>query len=114
LPVIEALGSVTVICTDKTGTLTKNELSASDIVTAEKHFHVNGVGDAPEGSILFEQKEIVLEEYPALHAMTHAAALNNDATLRLVKGVWEMNGDPTEGALMAFALKAGHEQVALK
>lgn len=109
LPVIEALGSVTVICTDKTGTLTRNELSVTDIVTAEKIFDVTGVGYSPEGRILFETQEISLAEHPTVCDMGSAAMLNNDATLKFKKGVWEINGDPTEGALMAFAHKAGHE-----
>lgn len=109
LPVIEALGSVTVICTDKTGTLTRNELAVTNIVTAEKVFYVTGVGYSPEGKILFDNQEIALAEYPTVSDMGSAAMLNNDATLKLKKGVWEINGDPTEGALMAFARKAGHE-----
>lgn len=108
LQVIEALGSVTVICTDKTGTLTKNELAVTDIVTAEHSFCVTGVGYSPEGRILFEDKDITLAEYPTVCDMGCAALLNNDAVLKLKKGVWELNGDPTEGALMAFAYKAGH------
>lgn len=110
LPVIEALGSVTVICTDKTGTLTKNELAVTDIVTAERSFCITGVGYSPEGRILFKDKEIMLAEYPTIRDIGCAALLNNDATLKLKKGVWELNGDPTEGALMAFARKAGHEE----
>lgn len=114
LPVIEALGSVTVICTDKTGTLTKNELAVTDIVTAEHSFCVTGVGYAPEGRILFEDKEITLAQQPTVSDMGSAALLNNDATLKLRKGIWELNGDPTEGALMAFAHKAGHEPQAMR
>jgi magnesium-transporting ATPase (P-type) len=108
LPVIEALGSVTVICTDKTGTLTKNELAVTDIVTATHCFSVTGAGYAPDGRILFDNKEIELAMHPTLHDMSKAALLNNDATLSFKKGVWELNGDPTEGALITFARKAGH------
>ncbi len=114
LPVIEALGSVTVICTDKTGTLTRNELAVTDIVTAEKAFCVTGIGYSPEGKILFDNQEIALAEHPTVCDMGCAAMLNNDATLKFKKGVWEINGDPTEGALMAFARKAGHEVEALQ
>ena len=109
LPVIETLGSVTVICTDKTGTLTKNELAVTDIVTTGKALCVTGVGYSPEGAILFDNKEIELAEHPIVCDIGCAAILNNDATLKLRKGVWELNGDPTEGALLAFASKAGHE-----
>ncbi|MDX2094451.1 MAG: HAD-IC family P-type ATPase [Alphaproteobacteria bacterium] len=110
LPVIESLGSVTVICTDKTGTLTKNELAVTDIVTAERQFSVSGVGYAPDGSIWLENQEIVLAAHPTVGEMGCAALLNNDAALTLKKGVWELNGDPTEGALMAFARKAGQQE----
>lgn len=112
LPAIEALGSATVICTDKTGTLTKNELAVTDIVTHDKTFRVTGVGYAPEGSILFNEQVVELAEHPVLGSMGRAALLNNDAVLKQKKGVWELNGDPTEGALMTFALKAGHEREA--
>jgi len=114
LPVIETLGSVTVICTDKTGTLTKNELAVTDIITAEKAFRVTGVGYSPEGAILFDNQEIELAEHPTLCDIGSAALLNNDATLKLHKGIWELNGDPTEGALLAFASKAGHETQTLE
>lgn len=109
LPVIEALGSVTVICTDKTGTLTRNEMAVTDIITAEKAFSVTGVGYSPEGKILFDNQEIVLAENPTICDIGSAAMLNNDAILKAQKGVWEINGDPTEGALMAFAYKTGKE-----
>ena len=110
LPVIEALGSVTVICTDKTGTLTKNELAVTDIVTAEHSFNVKGAGYSPEGNILLHEEEITLAEHPTVHDMGLAAMLNNDSVLTLKANSWELNGDPTEGALMAFACKTGQEQ----
>ena len=97
LPAIESLGSVNVICTDKTGTLTRNELSVSEIITAEHHFQVTGAGYAPEGDILFEDKQIELQDYPVLSAITQAAVLNNDARLHSTLGVWALNGEPTEG-----------------
>lgn len=109
LPVIEALGSATVICTDKTGTLTRNELMVTDIITAKHAFSVTGIGYAPEGKILFDRQEIELREHPILSEIGCAAMLNNDASLTLKKGIWELNGDPTEGALMAFAQKAGQD-----
>lgn len=109
LPVVEALGGATVICTDKTGTLTRNELAVTDIITSAHAFTVTGVGYSPEGAILFEQQEIAMEEHPALADIGRAAMLNNDATLKIIKGVWELNGDPTEGALLSFAHKAGYE-----
>lgn len=108
LPVIEALGNTTVICTDKTGTLTRNELTVMHLVTAGHNFTVTGVGYMPEGKFMLDGKEIEITEDSVGHAMLHGAALNNDAVLNCKEGIWELNGDPTEGALMTMALKAGH------
>ena len=110
LPVVETLGNTTVICTDKTGTLTHNELVVAHAVTAEHAFTVSGVGYTPEGKFFHQDKEITLGDYPAAAGMLHGAMLNNDAALQLVEGEWVLHGDPTEGALMAFALKAGHSR----
>lgn len=114
LPAIESLGSVNVICTDKTGTLTRNELSVSEVITAEHRFQVTGAGYAPEGDILFQAQQIQMLEYPVLSAITRAAALNNDARLHATMGLWELNGEPTEGALLSCAIKAGHNQDELR
>lgn len=110
LPVVETLGCTTVICTDKTGTLTHNELVVAHVVTAEHTFSVSGVGYAPEGKFFHQDKEITLKDYPAAVGMLHGAMLNNDAALQFIGGEWVLHGDPTEGALMAFALKAGHSR----
>ena len=114
LPIIESLGSVTVICTDKTGTLTRNELAITDIVTAEKSFSVTGAGYSPEGKILFNNQEIELTEHPTIGEIGCASVLNNDATIKLRRGIWEIDGDPTEGALIAFAQKVGCDQELLQ
>ena len=114
LNIIESLGNVNVICTDKTGTLTCNELAVTDIITSEHSFQVSGIGYDPEGAIFFNDKEISLAEYPAIFDIAHGAVLNNDASLILKEGIWEMCGDPTEGALMAFAYKAGQKPEIIK
>ncbi len=107
LPVIEALGSATVICTDKTGTLTKNQLTVTDAITREGLFQVAGTGYAPEGGVTQDGRETKAAAHPALSAMGQGALLNNDAALVKINDTWDMNGDPTEGALLAFAFKAG-------
>lgn len=110
LPVVETLGNTTVICTDKTGTLTHNELVVAHVITAEHAFSVSGVGYTPEGQFYHQDRKISLGDYPATKAILHGAMLNNDAALRLVDGEWVLHGDPTEGALIAFALKAGNSR----
>ena len=98
LPAIEAIGSVGVICTDKTGTLTRNEMVVAEVETTEGRFQVEGAGYAPEGRIS-----------PAgdLARLARAAALCNDASLVRQGDGWRAEGDPMEAALLAFAGKAG-------
>jgi len=108
LPAVETLGSVTVICSDKTGTLTRNEMTVQRLATAEHIFDVSGVGYAPDGGIYLEGAAITVDDYPELAEISRAAVLCNDAQLhRLDDESWQMTGDPTEGALLAFATKVG-------
>lgn len=107
LPAIETLGSVSVICTDKTGTLTRNEMMVATVVTNDLLFTVDGAGYQPAGSISLADQLIDISSHPALSELGRAAGLCNDAVLRLHQGLWTVEGDPMEGALLAFSGKTG-------
>ncbi len=107
LPAIETLGSVSVICSDKTGTLTRNEMTVVSIATAVGQFTVSGVGYVPQGGFSRNHQEVAIKDYPLLAEMMRAALLCSDASLHEVSGQWTMAGDPMEGALLVVARKAG-------
>lgn len=107
LPAIETLGSVSVICSDKTGTLTRNEMTVVSIATTKRLFTVSGVGYVPHGGFSLDRREAEVKDYPLLAEMTRAALLCSDASLHDVNGQWTMEGDPMEGALLVVACKAG-------
>ncbi len=107
LPAVETLGSVTVICSDKTGTLTRNEMTVQSVATVAGICEVSGVGYDPHGAFSIDGDDVRPEVSQLLRELAQAALLCNDATLTKVKGHWLMQGDPTEGALVALALKAG-------
>jgi magnesium-transporting ATPase (P-type) len=109
LPAVETLGSVTVICSDKTGTLTRNEMTVQTVLTSAGVCEVSGSGYNPHGNFSLDGRDTTPENYPLLREMAQAALLCNDATLSEVNGQWRMQGDPTEGALITLALKAGLE-----
>jgi magnesium-transporting ATPase (P-type) len=107
LPAVETLGSVSVICSDKTGTLTKNELTVRSVLTAHGCYSVSGTGYDPHGALLRGEEEIAPETDPVLLEMARGALLCNDAALHEDdQGHWKLEGDPTDGALMTFAMKA--------
>jgi len=105
MPAVETLGCATVICSDKTGTLTKGEMTVRKIYVAGSDHEVTGVGYEPVGEILGEERKIEFES--PLGRLLKAALLCNDAQLQEVEGRWKIKGDPTEGALVVAAAKAG-------
>ncbi len=112
LPAVETLGSVTVICSDKTGTLTRNEMTVQSITAGHHIFEVTGVGYAPEGGFHLAGTTVSAGDYPELITAVRAGLFCNDARLRRHDGTWLVEGDPTEGALLTMAAKAGIDRAA--
>ena len=105
LPVVETLGSTSVICTDKTGTVTKSEMTVRQVFADGQLLEVSGSGYDPDGHVLHAGRRI--EPPPAVHALLRAGTLASDARLVTRDGRWQVEGDPTEGALVVAATKVG-------
>jgi len=113
LPAVETLGSTSVICSDKTGTLTKDEMTARQLYCAGEIIHVSGAGYAPEGEFTTPDGTPA-QMTPALREMLMAGVLASDTRLIRTPGEgWDIKGDPTEGALIVAAAKAGLQKEAL-
>ncbi|MCC5625026.1 HAD-IC family P-type ATPase, partial [Nostoc sp. CHAB 5715] len=110
LPAVETLGSVTTICSDKTGTLTQNKMVVQSVFTNNKTFRVIGEGYTPTGDFQLDGQKISLENSPEISALSVACAICNDSVLQKEQGDWAILGDPTEGALLTLAGKAGIEK----
>jgi len=110
LPSVETLGSVTVICSDKTGTLTRNEMTVREIATATDLYHVSGGGYAPHGEFRRAKdghSVVVATQSDLVRLLVIGARCNNAAVCPDDGGGWRVVGDPTEGALVVAAMKAG-------
>jgi magnesium-transporting ATPase (P-type) len=114
LPAVETLGSVSVICSDKTGTLTRNEMTVREVVTADGLYEVTGVGYHPEGEFIRAGNRVDPASQPPLMALVRAGLLCNDAELRSDGGTWHVAGDPMEAALVCLAAKTGLDARALR
>lgn len=105
LPAVETLGGATVICSDKTGTLTENQMTVQAIYAGDKYYTVTGVGYAPQGEILLDEKPVNWNNSATLKECLKAGLLCNDSHLEKKNEQWLVVGDPTEGALIAVANK---------
>lgn len=107
LPAVETLGCASVICADKTGTMTKGEMTVQMVYVNGKRVKVTGTGYEPQGEFFFENNKLDPSKENELYALFKVATLCNDAKLEKAGEKWIVKGDPTEGALLAAAAKAG-------
>jgi Ca2+-transporting ATPase len=116
LPAVETLGSTTVICSDKTGTLTKNEMTVREIWSAGQLFTTTGSGYDPQGEFFLQEKATNISNMPHVFETLTAGLLCNDSNLHAPNSLndsnmqWSITGDPTEAALIAASIKAGIKQ----
>src|SRR5512134_1190956 len=116
---VETLGSATVICSDKTGTLTQNEMTVTRLWVDGQFISVTGTGYVPKGDFLVDSQKVVISKYPAALTALWLGLLNNDSSLEITgeedsQQTYRIVGDPTEGALVVAAAKAGATYVEIK
>lgn len=106
LPAVETLGAVSIICSDKTGTLTRNEMTVRSVVTADRQLEVTGTGYEPVGEFLFDGKALSPDSDAVLLQSLQTAIYCNDASVEQKHESWKVHGDPMEAALLIAGLKA--------
>lgn len=111
---VETLGSTTVICSDKTGTLTKNEMTATQLFTNGRTIDITGAGYEPVGELQENGETIQPKEDSQIEQLLRIGSLNNDSHIQENNGAWVCFGDPTEGAFVVAAIKAGMPEKALR
>ncbi|MGM0656752.1 MAG: cation-transporting P-type ATPase [Thermodesulfobacteriota bacterium] len=114
LPAVETLGSTMIICSDKTGTLTQNQMTVQNVVAGGQHYTISGIGYHADGKITPVGDSLDTTANYSLQMLLKAGLLCNDATLRKDGEGWRVEGDPTEGALIVSAMKAGYDSRALE
>ncbi|MEG7378394.1 calcium-translocating P-type ATPase, SERCA-type [Bacillus subtilis] len=107
LPAVETLGCASIICSDKTGTMTQNKMTVTHVWSGGKTWRVTGTGYEPNGSFTLNEKEITVNEHMPLQQMLLFGALCNNSNIEKRDGVYVLDGDPTEGALLTAARKGG-------
>lgn len=107
LPAVETLGSTTVICSDKTGTLTRNEMTVTNLYDGRQQYQISGTGYEPEGQVLLNGTAVTAASSPELALLQRIGLLCNESDVYEEEGRYKVDGDPTEGALITAAMKAG-------
>jgi len=114
MPAVETLGSTTVICSDKTGTLTQNQMTVQQVCAGAQCYEFTGIGYVPAGEVCVDGSPIDPQSHPVLAECLKAGLLCNDSCLIKKEGQWGIEGDPTEAALITAAAKAGLLREALE